>query len=123
VIALQIAGQLAWAQEGQTVPFYLQPTIGGNKTLRGFARYRFYGQSAVHMAVEHRWYVFSGMHAAAFFEAGKVAAKASQINFHELEYAGGIGLRFTVQDTVITRLDGAVSREGVRFMWTFSNMW
>ena len=72
---------------------------------------------------EHRWYVFSGMHAAAFFEAGKVGPKASQMNFHELEYSGGIGLRFTVRDTVVMRLDNAVSREGYRFMWTFSNAW
>ena len=91
--------------------FYLQPTLGGNEFLRGFERYRFYDQSAFHAAVEHRWYVFSNMHAALFFEAGKVAPKVSQLNFHKLEYAGGIGFRFTIQDTVIMRIDNAVSRE------------
>ena len=111
VIALQARAVGAWARDGQTVPFYLQPTLGGNDLLRGFERYRFYDQSAFHAAVEHRWYVFSNMHAALFFEAGKVAPKVSQLNFHKLEYAGGIGFRFTIQDTVIMRIDNAVSRE------------
>jgi hypothetical protein len=123
VIALQARAVGAWTAEGQTVPFYLQPTLGGNEFLRGFERYRFYDQSAFHTAVEHRWYVFPNMHAALFFEGGKVAPKVSQLNFHQLEYAGGIGFRFTIQDTVLMRIDNAVSREGYRFMWTFSNMW
>ena len=123
VIALQSRAVGAWTKDGQTVPFYLEPTLGGNDLLRGFERYRFYDQSAFHAAVEHRWYMFSNMHAALFFEGGKVAPKVSQLNFHKLEYAGGIGFRFTIQDTVIMRIDNAVSREGYRFMWTFSNMW
>ena len=54
---------------------------------------------------------------------GKVAHKASQLNFHQLEYSGGAGLRFTARNAVIMRVEAAVSREGVRGMWTFSNMW
>ena len=123
VVALQAVAIGAWTGDGQTVPFYLQPTLGGNQLLRGFDRYRFYDQSAFHVAAEHRWHVFSNMHAALFFEGGKVASKVSQLNFHNLEYSGGIGVRFTIQDTVIMRIDNAVSREGYRFMWTFSNMW
>jgi outer membrane protein assembly factor BamA len=123
VIALQSRAVGAWTNDGQTVPFYLQPTLGGNDLLRGFERYRFYDQSSFHAAVEHRWYLFSNMHAAVFFEGGKVARKVSQLNFHDLEYAGGIGFRFTLQDTVVMRIDNALSREGYRFMWTFSNLW
>jgi outer membrane protein assembly factor BamA len=123
VVALQARAIGAWTRDGQTVPFYLEPTLGGNDLLRGFERYRFYDQSAFHAAVEHRWHLLSNMHAALFFEGGKVEPKVSQLNFHRLEYSGGIGLRFTIQNTVIMRIDNAVSREGYRFMWTFSNMW
>ena len=123
VLALRLATVMVYADPGQTVPFFLQASLGGNNSLRGFERYRFHDQSSILFTAEHRWYVFSGMHAAAFFEAGKVGPKASQMNFHELEYSGGIGLRFTVRDTVVMRLDNAVSREGYRFMWTFSNAW
>ncbi len=123
VIALRIAAVMTYAKEGQAVPFYLQPRLGGNELLRGFARQRFYDQNMMIATVEHRWHVFTGLHAALFFEAGKVTNKASQLNFHNLEYTGGIGFRFTVRDTVIIRVDNAVSREGYRIMWTFSNMW
>ena len=123
VIALRLAGVMTYAREDQTVPFYLQPTLGGNEFLRGFGRYRFYDQSSILASVEHRWHMFTGGHAALFFEMGKVAEKASQINFHELEYSGGIGFRFTLRDAVIMRIDNAVSREGYRLIWTFSNMW
>jgi len=123
VLALRLAAVMTYAGKGQSVPFYLQPFLGGNEFLRGFARYRFYDQNSILFTAEHRWYVFSGMHAALFFEGGKVTPKASQLNFHELEYSGGIGFRFTVRDTVIMRIDNAVSREGYRLMWTFSNMW
>ena len=123
VVALRLASVMTYAPDGQTIPFYLQPTLGGNEVLRGFARYRFYDQSMIHAAAEHRWHLFSAGYAALFFELGKVAPKASQINFHALEYAGGIGFRFTMRDSVIMRIDNAVSREGYRFMWTFSNMW
>src|SRR5262245_43368428 len=58
-----------------------------------------------------------------FFDMGKVAGKTSQLNFHNLEYSGGIGFRFTLHNAVIMRIDNAVSREGYRFMWTFSNPW
>jgi outer membrane protein assembly factor BamA len=123
VIALHFDAIGSFAETGQTVPFYLEPTLGGNDRLRGFARYRFYGQSALLTSVEHRWHIFSAGHASIFFDMGKVANKTSQLNYHGLEYSGGIGLRFTIHNAVIMRIDNAFSREGYRFMWTFSNPW
>ena len=72
--------------------------------------------------VEHRWHVFSGLDAALFFEAGKVAPRIRDLNFKELEYSGGWGFRFKVRESVVMRIDMAASREGFRFMWTFRNV-
>jgi len=123
VVALRLAMVATQAGEGQTVPFYLEPTLGGNDFLRGFERYRFYDQSSLLLTAEHRWHLFSGGHAAIFAEVGKVAPAATQLNLARAKYAGGIGFRFTLRDAVIMRLDNAISNEGYRFMWTFSNMW
>jgi outer membrane protein assembly factor BamA len=123
VVALRLGTVMTWAGEGNAIPFYLQPTLGGNEFLRGFARYRFYDQNSFHAVAEHRWYVSANAHGALFFEMGKVTRKASELNFHNLEYAGGAGLRFTARNAVIMRIEAAISREGVRAMWTFSNMW
>ena len=123
VVALRLALVATIAPEGQTVPFYLEPTLGGNENLRGFERYRFHDQSSLMGTVEHRWHVFSAGHAAVFFEVGKVAPKATQLNLARAKYSGGIGFRFTLRDAVVMRIDNAVSNEGYRFMWTFSNPW
>ena len=110
-------------RDGQTVPFYLEPTLGGNDLLRGFERYRFYDRSSLLATVEHRWHLFANGYAAAFVEMGKVAPKATQLNLARANYAGGIGFRFTLGNAVVMRIDNGISREGYRFIWTFSNMW
>jgi hypothetical protein len=123
VIALRLGTNTTFAYNGQTVPFYLEPTLGGNDLLRGFARYRFTDANSVLATAEHRWYVTPGLHAALFVEAGKVAPRGTLLNPGHLEYVGGIGLRFTLRDNVFMRIDNGWSREGYRFIWTFSNMW
>jgi outer membrane protein assembly factor BamA len=123
VIALRLGAQISWTQEGQTVPFYLQPSLGGSHYLRGFERYRFRDQNAIMLAVEHRWHLYSGSFAALFFEAGKVAPKPSKLNLSDLEYSGGIGFRFAIRNEVVIRIDNAVSREGYRIILTFSDLW
>ena len=123
VVAVRLALMATQAEKGQTIPFYLEPTLGGNEHLRGFARYRFHDQSALLLAVEHRWHLFAGGHAAVFAEVGKVAPKTTQLNLARARYTGGIGFRFTLRDAVFMRIDNAVSDEGYRFMWTFSNVW
>ena len=123
VIALRLGINVTYAYNGQTVPFYLQASLGGNELLRGFERYRFTDANSILGTAEHRWYVTSGLHAAVFVEAGKVAPRGTLLNPGHLEYAGGIGLRFTVHDNLFMRIDNGWSREGYRFIWTFSNMW
>lgn len=123
VVAFRVGAQMSWAGADQAVPFYLQPSIGGTKIMRGFERYRFQDQNAIMIAVEHRWHLYSGGYGALFFEAGEVAPKLSKLNLGDLEYSGGVGIRFTVRDGVFIRIDNAVSREGYRLIWSFSNIW
>jgi hemolysin activation/secretion protein len=118
-----VSAQFSWTEADQVVPFYLQPSLGGSKFLRGFERYRFRDQNAFMAAVEHRWHLFPGGFGALFFETGMVASEPSELRLSELEYSGGIGLRFTTRDQVVVRIDNAVSREGYRLILTFNNLW
>ena len=43
--------------DGQTMPFYLMPTLGGNDSLRGFRDYRFRGPHALLLQGEYRFEV------------------------------------------------------------------
>ena len=99
VIALRARSILSFTNPGQSVPFYLQPVLGGSNDLRGFRSYRFYDDNQIVVNAEYRWESFTGLDMALFFDAGKVAPKRSQINFHDLEAAAGFGFRFNVRNT------------------------
>lgn len=122
VIALRASSTLTFRGEDQLVPYYLQPTLGGNDDLRGFSRYRFTDNNVLFMSAEHRWHVFNGLDMAVFGDAGKVAPSKSELNFADLKFSGGLGLRVRFLDAIISRIDFAAGREGFRWMWTFSDI-
>jgi hypothetical protein len=123
VIALRASTVLSFPTEGHVVPFYLQPTLGGNDNLRGFPRFRFYDDHAVFFSVEHRWHGFTGLDTAIFLDAGKVIDKKADVDFSNFKVSAGIGFRIRVLDAVVSRIDFAAGREGFRAMWTFSDIY
>jgi len=121
IIALHAATTMGFENGANTIPFYLQPSIGGADDLRGFRAYRFYDDNAIIMNAEYRWESFTGLDMALFFDAGKVTPKRSQINFHDLETAAGFGLRFNVRNSTFMRFDFGFSHEGFRLWFKFGN--
>jgi outer membrane protein assembly factor BamA len=122
VIALRALVTLAFENSGNTIPFYAQPKLGGNDSLRGFQRYRFYDKHALVLTAEHRWHAFSGLDMALFVDAGKVASRKADLDFNNLEVSYGFGFRFKLNEAYFMRIDFAGGREGLRFMWTFSDI-
>ena len=94
VFALQLAMVGTDADDGNRVPFYMQPTLGGGQTLRTSSDYRFRDTHALWMNAEYRWEAFSALDMALFTDWGKVAPKFSDLDFSDLEHAYGIGFRF-----------------------------
>jgi outer membrane protein assembly factor BamA len=122
VIALRARTAMTFTSgAGQSVPFYLQPYLGGSDDLRGFRSYRFYDDHHIVVNAEYRWEAFAGMDMALFFDAGKVAPKRSQINFHDLEATAGFGFRFNARNSVFMRIDIGFSHEGMRLWFKFAN--
>ncbi len=123
VVALFVRARFAYAGgDDRVVPFYLLPQLGGNFELRGFNQYRFSDNNAFMAAVEHRWYVFSGLEMAAFADAGKTVPQKGHVDFSQLNYSGGLGLRARVRGAVVLRMDVAASREGFRWIWSLSDI-
>ena len=123
VIALFVKARFAYTgRDDRVVPFYFLPSLGGNFDLRGFNQYRFADNNAFSAAVEHRWYVFSGLEMAAFADAGKTVPLKGGVDFSKLNYSGGIGLRARMRGAVVLRMDVAASREGVRWIWSLSDI-
>jgi hypothetical protein len=51
-----------------------------------------------------------------------VALTRNALNFSDLKYSGGLGLRVRFFEAIVSRIDFAVGREGFRWMWTFSDI-
>jgi hypothetical protein len=105
------------------IPFYLQPTLGGNDSLRGFRALRFRGPNRLLLQGEYRWDIWSGLEGAFFFDAGKVALKRSDLDFSRLEKDWGFGFRFNTDNGVVFRVDTAFgSRDGAHLHIVFGGV-
>jgi surface antigen Omp85-like protein len=109
------------AGAGQTVPFYLRPTLGGGDSLRSVAEYRFRDNNVLSINLEYRWEAFSGLDMAVFTDWGKVAPRAADLDLADIERAYGIGFRFNTFKSVFLRIDAALAgADTPRFFFKFS---
>jgi outer membrane protein assembly factor BamA len=122
VIALRGRLEASRPHDGNLVPFYLQPTLGGSEDLRGFRSFRFYDNNMVVLNGEYRWEVFSGLDMALFVDAGKVFPDWHQINYRDLRTDAGFGFRFNVRNNVFLRIDTGFSNEGFQVWVKFNNV-
>jgi hypothetical protein len=122
VIALRGKSVLTYANRGQTVPFYLQPTLGGSEDLRGFRNFRFYDDNMMVFNAEYRWETFSGLDMAVFADGGKVFHRRADWNFKDFERSYGFGMRFNVRNNVFMRIDVGFSHEGYQVWVKFNNV-
>ena len=122
VIALRGKSVLTYTGDGQRVPFYLQPTLGGSEDLRGFRPFRFYDDNLVVLNAEYRWESFSGLDMAVFADGGKVFHQRAQWNLKDLEGSAGFGFRFNVRNNVFMRIDVGFSHEGFQLWLKFNNV-
>lgn len=122
VIALRAHTKLTDTRAGQSVPFYLQPIVGGSDDLRGFRPFRFSGNNSLVLNGEYRWAIFSGLDGAVFADAGKVFDRRGQLNFSNLEASTGFGLRFNARNQTFMRLDVGFSHEGFQVWFKFTDI-
>lgn len=105
--------------DGGTVPFYLQPTLGGHNSLRSFADYRFHDRNMLVLNVETRVAMMTHIDAAVFLDAGNVAPKAGDLNLDKRSY--GAGLRFHSRRQTFARVDVARGSEGWRLLFRLND--
>jgi outer membrane protein assembly factor BamA len=123
VVAGRLLVSTSDTEPGQTMPFYLMPTLGGNDTLRGFRQYRFRGPHAILAQGEYRYEIWSGLDGALFYDAGKVTTSRSELNFKDLETDYGFGFRFNTDNAIVFRVDaGFGSRDGKHLYIVFGGV-
>jgi len=107
--------------DGQdSIPFYLQPQLGGPDDIRGFAGRRFYDNNLAAATAEYQWQIFSGVWLAAFMDVGKVFPHWDRWSVRNIQTSYGFGLRFGTSGVGAGRFDFAFSREGSRFWAVFA---
>jgi hypothetical protein len=107
--------------DGQQVPFYLQPTLGGPDDLRGYERYRYYDNGSSLLSGEYKWSVAGSVEMALFGDGGNVYSRPGLIGLRELRGDGGFGVRFKNKQQEIMRFDVGFSPEGVKVWFVFNN--
>jgi hypothetical protein len=120
-VVLALHGWLAASDTaaGATVPFYLQPSLGGHNTLRGYTDYRFHDRNLFVVNVEARVTLFAHVDAAVFADAGNVAARVSELNLDKRSY--GIGWRMHSRTSTFARVDLARGAEGWRVLFRLND--
>ncbi len=123
VIALRGIVSIARPDDGGEVPFYLMPSLGGTRSLRGFEELRFRDRNLLLLGAEYRWEAFAGLDLALFVDAGKVTHALADLNLSRLQVTPGIGFRFNALRGVVVTFDIAKSAEGRKYLFTFGPQW
>jgi outer membrane protein assembly factor BamA len=121
VFAIHGSSSLTTTRSTESVPFYLQPTLGGPNTLRGYRFNRFYGDNSTMATAEYRWNASPILQVVAFADAGKVFNKWEQWNFHNLESDVGFGFRFKGRRGIALSIDTGFSHEGFQIWFRMNS--
>jgi len=120
VISLRGLVQTSFAKDGQQIPFFLLPSVGGGSTLRGFSSHRFRDLNSLVLQAEWRIMANRFMELALFYDAGKVTARRSDLDFDRLKSDYGFGMRFHGPLSTPLRIELARSHEGAKFIFASS---
>ena len=122
VLTLRAISSGSFMGDGQDVPFYLQPSLGGSRLLRGFVTDRFRDRNLLALQAEYGFDLLPFVNAVAFYEAGTVAPRFGDLSLRNLRRDYGLGFRFGGARTVAIRTDVAFgSGEGTRLTMRFNH--
>ncbi len=113
ILALRAALLGDHTAEGNRVPFFMQESLGGSHTLRGFDSFRFRGERVELYQLEYRWEPTTFWELALFTDAGSAAREG--LAFEDLVWDWGFGMRFKTYRDVLLRFEIAFSEETTRY--------
>jgi hypothetical protein len=119
-ISLRGRASTTWDKKGQSVPFYLLPSLGGGSDLRGYSSFRFRGENSLLLQGEWRIMVNRFLDTAVFYDTGKVTARKSDLDLNGLQHDYGFGVRFHTPFATVLRVDIARGSEGTTLVFATS---
>jgi outer membrane protein assembly factor BamA len=112
VVSLHGWAQTTYQKEGQQVPFFMMPSIGGGSDLRAYASWRLRDLNSLVLQAEWRVMVNRYLDMALFYDAGKVAAKRTDLTLTNMKDDVGLGFRLHGQLATPLRIEFTHGSEG-----------
>ena len=100
-------------KDGEDIPFFMLPAVGGGSSLRGFSSWRFRDRHSLLLQAEWRIMVNRFMDTAVFYDTGKVSAHVEDLDLNGLKNDFGFGVRFHGPFFTPLRVELAKSNEGL----------
>jgi hypothetical protein len=119
VIATRALVSSTMTDNGQEIPYVLLPDLGGNRTLRGYSAWRFRDRERLLLTGEYRWTAGQLVDMALFVDAGKVAARASDLNLRDLTTTYGIDVSIHTPTSTAVRVELARTPDGNSLVLAF----
>jgi len=103
------------ADGGNAVPFFMQRSLGGSHTLRGFDSFRWRGAEIMLYQAEYRWEPLPFWDLNIFVDAGAVGGRVEALSFDNIEADWGFGTRLKTYRDVVVRFEIAFGSETTRY--------
>ena len=118
VLSLRARVETTHTGDDEQMPFFMLPALGGGSSMRGFASWRFRDRNSVMLQAEWRVLANRFLDMALFVDAGKVTARASDLNdFHDMKKDYGLGFRLHGPLATPLRIELAKSNEGLALVF------
>src|SRR5262245_37394058 len=104
----------------EVTPFFMYPYLGGSSTLRGYSSLRFRDRNSILFQGEWRIMANRYLDSAIFYDAGKVTAHRSDLDFNGLRHDYGFGVRFHGPTATPLRIELARGSEGLVLVFATS---
>jgi len=120
VLAFRGRMQRVLEENGEQIPFFMLPSLGGGSTLRGYSSWRFRDRNSLLLQAEWRIAVNRYLDMSFFYDTGKVAPRAADLDLKGLKDDYGIDFRFHGPFNTPLRIGLARSHEGTEFIFSSS---
>jgi hypothetical protein len=104
--------------DGEAVPFYDLPGLGGQESLRGFTFDRFVDDGTLLFNAEYRYPIWDAFDAVLFVDAGQAFTRLSDLAADRFRWSYGGGVHILTGRKLAARFEIAYGEEGVRTILT-----
>jgi hypothetical protein len=121
--AISVRGlwQTTGLKDGQEIPYFMLPSLGGGSNLRGYSSWRFRDRNSLLLQGEWRIMVNRYLDTAFFYDTGMVTTHTTDLDFSDLKHDFGFGARFHTPISTPLRIDLAKSPEGLAIVFSTSS--